>query len=38
MTTALAAQRIRHPHSTWILDDGARPELRPSPKSTGWVM
>lgn len=28
MTTALAAQRIRHPHSTWILDDGARPELR----------
>ncbi|BAS11271.1 cellulose synthase catalytic subunit [UDP-forming] [Arthrobacter sp. Hiyo4] len=25
MTTALAAQRIRHPHSTWILDDGARP-------------
>lgn len=28
MTTALAAKRIRHPHSTWILDDGARPELR----------
>ncbi|GAB3520899.1 glycosyltransferase family 2 protein [Arthrobacter monumenti] len=28
MTTALAAQRIRHPHSTWILDDGARPGLR----------
>ena len=28
MTTALAAQRIRHPHSTWILDDGARPELK----------
>jgi cellulose synthase (UDP-forming) len=28
MTTALAAQKIRHPHSTWILDDGARPELR----------
>jgi cellulose synthase (UDP-forming) len=27
MTTALAAQRIRHPHSTWILDDGSRPEL-----------
>ncbi len=25
--TALAAQRIRHPHETWILDDGARPEL-----------
>jgi cellulose synthase (UDP-forming) len=28
MTTALAALRIRHPHSTWILDDGARPELK----------
>ncbi|XAS67057.1 glycosyltransferase family 2 protein [Micrococcaceae bacterium Sec5.7] len=28
MATALAAQRIRRPHSTWILDDGARPELR----------
>ncbi|MFB0835032.1 glycosyltransferase family 2 protein [Arthrobacter halodurans] len=28
METALAAQRIRHPHTTWILDDGARPELR----------
>jgi cellulose synthase (UDP-forming) len=28
LTTALAAQRIRHPHSTWILDDGARPQLR----------
>ncbi|MHA7280282.1 glycosyltransferase [Arthrobacter sp. MDT2-2] len=28
MDTALAAQRIRYPHSTWILDDGARNELR----------
>lgn len=28
MDTALAAQGIRHPHSTWILDDGNRPELR----------
>lgn len=28
MNTALAADRIRHPHSTWILDDGDRPELR----------
>lgn len=28
MTTALAAQQIRHPHTTWILDDGARPKLR----------
>jgi cellulose synthase (UDP-forming) len=28
LETALAAQRIRHPHTTWVLDDGARPELR----------
>jgi cellulose synthase (UDP-forming) len=28
MDTALAAQRIRYPHNTWILDDGAREELR----------
>lgn len=28
LTTALAAKRIRHPHSTWILDDGARPEMK----------
>jgi cellulose synthase (UDP-forming) len=28
MKTALAAKAIRHPHSTWILDDGARSELR----------
>lgn len=28
MDTALAAQRIRYPHETWILDDGAREELR----------
>ncbi|WP_426997135.1 glycosyltransferase family 2 protein [Pseudarthrobacter sp. N5] len=28
ITTAMAAQQIRHPHSTWILDDGARPKLR----------
>jgi cellulose synthase (UDP-forming) len=28
MDTALAAQRIRYPHKTWILDDGARPEMR----------
>ncbi|MBM4606433.1 glycosyltransferase, partial [Rhodococcus hoagii] len=25
--TAEAAQRIRYPHTTWILDDGDRPEL-----------
>ncbi len=28
METALAAQRIRYPHQTWILDDGAREDLR----------
>jgi cellulose synthase (UDP-forming) len=28
LETALAAQAIRHPHSTWILDDGARAEVR----------
>jgi cellulose synthase (UDP-forming) len=26
--TAEAALRIRHPHTTWILDDGDRPEMR----------
>ena len=28
METALAARAIRYPHTTWVLDDGARPELR----------
>ncbi|MBT2512612.1 glycosyltransferase family 2 protein [Arthrobacter sp. ISL-30] len=28
MTTALAAKDIHRPHSTWILDDGDREELR----------
>lgn len=28
LRTAAAAQQIRHPHETWILDDGDRPELR----------
>ncbi|MCA4134741.1 glycosyltransferase family 2 protein [Arthrobacter sp. M4] len=28
MTTALAAQKIRWSHTTWILDDGARDELK----------
>ncbi|MGW4333988.1 glycosyltransferase [Rhodococcus koreensis] len=27
LATAAAAQRIRYPHTTWILDDGDRPEL-----------
>ncbi len=35
MDTALAAQRIRYPHSTWILDDGARPELEALAREQG---
>ncbi|MDQ1130710.1 glycosyltransferase [Microbacterium sp. SORGH_AS_0888] len=35
MTTALAARRIRYPHRTWILDDGARPELRRRAEAAG---
>ncbi|MET3163257.1 UNVERIFIED_ORG: cellulose synthase (UDP-forming) [Arthrobacter sp. UYEF10] len=35
MNTALAAQKIRHPHSTWILDDGARPELKALAEEQG---
>ncbi|MGY1832987.1 glycosyltransferase family 2 protein [Geodermatophilus sp. SYSU D01180] len=35
MATAEAAQRIRHPHRTWILDDGARPELRARAEAAG---
>ena len=35
METALAAQAIRHPHNTWILDDGSRPELRAAAEDAG---
>lgn len=35
MTTALAAQRIRYPHSTWILDDGSRAEMRDRAEAAG---
>jgi cellulose synthase (UDP-forming) len=35
MATAEAAQRIRYPHRTWILDDGARPELRERAEAAG---
>jgi cellulose synthase (UDP-forming) len=28
LTTAAAARDIRYPHETWILDDGARPDLQ----------
>ncbi|WP_091470165.1 glycosyltransferase family 2 protein [Paenarthrobacter nitroguajacolicus] len=35
ITTALAAKDIRWPHSTWILDDGDRPEMRELAESNG---
>jgi cellulose synthase (UDP-forming) len=35
MTTALAAQRIRFPHETWILDDGDRAEMRDAAQEAG---
>ncbi|WP_152190375.1 glycosyltransferase family 2 protein [Georgenia satyanarayanai] len=35
VATARAAQRIRHPHTTWILDDGARPEMREAAARLG---
>jgi cellulose synthase (UDP-forming) len=35
METALAAKAIRHPHNTWILDDGSRPEMRAAAEAAG---
>jgi len=35
MATARAALAIRHPHRTWILDDGSRTELRLAAQSAG---
>ncbi|MGS0687369.1 glycosyltransferase family 2 protein [Nakamurella sp. GG22] len=35
MTTARAAQRIRYPHRTWILDDGGRPDMRAAAEADG---
>ena len=35
LTTARAAQAIRHPHETWILDDGAREEMRAAASEAG---
>ncbi|WP_341579598.1 glycosyltransferase [Microbacterium schleiferi] len=35
MATALAAKRIEYPHTTWILDDGARDELRTAASAAG---
>lgn len=33
MTTARAARGIAYPHTTWILDDGARPELEEAARA-----
>ena len=35
MATALAAQSISYPHETWVLDDGARPEMRDAAQAAG---
>ena len=35
MATARAAKAIAYPHTTWILDDGARDELRTAAESAG---
>jgi cellulose synthase (UDP-forming) len=35
MDTARAAHRIRFPHHTWVLDDGARPEMRDAAQADG---
>ena len=35
MTTARAAKAIRHPHETWILDDGDRAEMRAAAAAEG---
>ncbi|GAA4682976.1 glycosyltransferase [Pseudonocardia yuanmonensis] len=35
MTTARAARDIRFPHRTWILDDGARPEMAAAAAEAG---
>jgi cellulose synthase (UDP-forming) len=35
MTTARAAKAIRHPHATWVLDDGDRAEMRAAAEAEG---
>jgi len=35
MTTARAAQRIAYPHTTWVLDDGSRPDLERAAQEAG---
>ncbi len=37
IATAIAAQKIRYPHKTWILDDGARDEMRAAARLTPGV-
>ncbi|NYG55741.1 glycosyltransferase [Nocardioides perillae] len=39
MGTARAAQAIRYPHRTWVLDDGNRPEMRAAAEAEGigWI-
>ncbi len=35
LATARAARRIAYPHETWILDDGARPEMEAAAREAG---
>lgn len=35
MATSLAAKRIAYPHQTWILDDGARPDMEAAARAAG---
>lgn len=35
IATARAAQKIRYPHKTWILDDGARDDMREAAEEIG---
>jgi cellulose synthase (UDP-forming) len=35
IATARAAKRIAYPHETWILDDGARPEMAAAARAAG---
>lgn len=35
MTTARAATEITYPHRTWVLDDGARPEMKQAAEAAG---
>ena len=35
LATATAAQQIRYPHQTWVLDDGARPDMKAAAEAAG---